>query len=66
MPGESYCRQIRSLLLYLVVVLRISSANELLCDADGCIPLTILVDVCRCCRLLMFISLPLLETLSLL
>ena len=35
-------------------------------DADGCIPLTMLDDVCQCCRLLMFIGLPLFETFSLL
>ena len=33
--------------------------------ADECIPLTTLVDVCLCCRLLMFVCLPLFETLSL-
>ena len=31
--------------------------------ADGCIPLNMLVDVCQCCCLLMFICLPLFETL---
>ena len=34
-------------------------------NADGCIALTMLVDVCQCCRLLMFICLSLFETLSL-
>ena len=34
--------------------------------ADGCIPLNMLVDVCQCCRLLMFVCLPPFETLSLL
>ena len=34
--------------------------------ADGCIPLTVLVDECQCCRLLMFICLPIFETLSIL
>ena len=33
---------------------------------DGCIPLTMLVDVCQCCRLLIFVCLPPFETLSLL
>ena len=33
---------------------------------DGCRPLTMLVDVCQCCRLLTFICLPFFETLSLL
>ena len=32
--------------------------------ADGCIPLTMLVDACQCCRLLVFICLLLFETLS--
>ena len=27
--------------------------------ANGCIPLTMLVDVCQCCCLLMFVCLPL-------
>ena len=35
-------------------------------DANGCIPLTMLVGLCQCCRLLMFLGLPLFETLSLL
>ena len=35
-------------------------------DADGCMPLTMLVDVCHRCRLLTFIRWPLFETLSLL
>ena len=35
-------------------------------DADGCISLTMPVDVCQCCRLLMFVFLPLFESLSLL
>ena len=35
-------------------------------DADGCISLTMLADVCQCCRLLMFVFLQLFETLSLL
>ena len=34
--------------------------------ADGCIPVTMLVDEGQCCGLLMFICLPLFETLSLL
>ena len=34
--------------------------------ADVCIPLTMLVDVCQSCHLLMFVCLPLFETLSLL
>ena len=33
---------------------------------DGCIPYTVLVDVCQCCRLLMFVLLLLFKTLSLL
>ena len=33
--------------------------------ADGCLPVTMLVDECQC-GLLMFICLPLIETLSLL
>ena len=33
--------------------------------AHGCIPLTMLVDVCQCCRLLMFVCLPLLKTILL-
>ena len=28
-------------------------------DTVGCIPLTILADACQCCRLLMFVCLPL-------
>ena len=28
--------------------------------ADGCIPVTMLVGVCQCCSLLMFVCLPLL------
>ena len=35
------------------------------CDAHGCIPLITLVDVCQCCRLLMFVCLPPFKTLSL-
>ena len=31
-----------------------------------CIPLTMLVDACECCRLLMFVCLTLFKTLSLL
>ena len=34
--------------------------------ADRCIPLTMLVDVCQCCRLLICVCLPPFETLSLL
>ena len=34
--------------------------------ADGCIILTMLVDVCQCCDLIMFMCLPLFETRSLL
>ena len=30
--------------------------------ADVCIPLIMLVDVCQCCCLLMFVYLPLLDT----
>ena len=33
---------------------------------DGCVPLNVSVDVCQCCHLLMFVCLPLFETLSLL
>ena len=33
--------------------------------ADECVPLTVLVDVCQCCRLLMFECLPPFKTLSL-
>ena len=34
--------------------------------ADGCIPLSMLIDVCQCCCLLLFICLPPFDTLSLL
>ena len=30
-------------------------------DADGCIPLTMLVGVCQCCRLLIFVCLQLFD-----
>ena len=33
--------------------------------ADGCIPLTMLVDICPCSRLLIFVCLPLFDTLPL-
>ena len=34
--------------------------------ADGCIPLSMLVDICQCCRVLECVHLPLFKTLCLL
>ena len=49
-----------------VCVCRCVSVVCVVVSGDRCIPLTMLVDVCKSCRLLMFVYLPLFKTLSLL